>query len=439
MAFMRPQKVTEILQQIKGLLENTFTEVMVEGEVTNFSRASSGHYYFSLSDENAAISVAIFKNDAYLNPLLKTVQDGQKVIVVGRIGVYAKRGTFQIIGQKIYPFGTGNLKIQFELLKNKLAGAGLFDAAHKKPLPAFPRRVAIITALDGAALQDFLKVYQRRSVQMDILIVPSLVQGEAAPAALRTALQKILAYQTDLQTHPARHPGENPIEVVVLARGGGSLEDLWCFNDEALAYAIYEYPLPVVSAVGHQVDFTITDYVADCRAETPTAAAELLTAAQVAVRQRLAQDGGQLKQAMGLKLAYGQRLLAAVHPPRWVQALWQNLQRQKNMVQRWTTQGWPLLSRVHAHQQNLDEQKARLSTLMQKLEQAARLRLTKTAATLQAANPRQILGRGYTMLTGEHEQVINFAQFAQAPVGQHFKLHFAEGVGLVAKTSPDHP
>ncbi|MBP5296340.1 MAG: exodeoxyribonuclease VII large subunit, partial [Bacteriovoracaceae bacterium] len=325
----RPLKVSEILVQIKGLLESTFPEVLVEGEVSNFAKASSGHYYFSLSDETASIAVAFFRGDALLNPLLKTLTDGQKVIVVGRIGVYPKRGTFQIIGAKIYPFGAGNLKIQFELLKKQLAEKGLFDLEHKKSIPPFPRRVAIITALDGAALQDFRQVYQRRSVVMDILVVPSLVQGEQAPASLRAALKKVLAYNQALQEHPSAHPGELPIEVVVLARGGGSMEDLWCFNDEALAYAIYEFPLPIISAVGHQVDFTIADFVADHRAETPTAAAEVLTAAQVDLQQRLGRGGQHLKQAMRLILAQAQRQLAQVHPRRWEQALrrrWQEAQ-----------------------------------------------------------------------------------------------------------------
>lgn len=430
---MRPQKVAEILGKIKNLLENQFTEVMVEGEISNFSRASSGHYYFSLSDETASIAVAIFKNDAYLNPLLKSVQDGQKVIVVGRLGVYAKRGTFQIIGQKIYPFGTGNLKIQFELLKNKLAGEGLFDVAHKKDIPPFPRRVAIITALDGAALQDFLQVYQRRSRQMDILVVPSLVQGEAAPASLKDALAKVWAYQEDLTAHPERHPGEMPIEVVVLARGGGSMEDLWCFNDESLAYAMYAYPLPIINAVGHQVDFTIADYVADCRAETPTAAAELLTAAQVAVWQRLQQSGIHLKQAMWLILAKGQKLLAAVHPRRWAQALGHHLQLQKNVLQRWAARGWPLMNRIHLDQQYLDELKARSGAAMQRLVQALQLRLTRDHALLSSGNPRQILARGYTMLIDEQQQVVDYQRFVQAPREQQFNLCFAQGVGQVKK------
>ena len=433
---MRPQKVAEILAQIKGLLENNFTEVMVEGEVSNLARAASGHYYFSLSDESASIAVAIFKNDAYLNPLLKTVQDGQKVIVVGRLGVYAKRGTFQIIGQKIYPYGTGNLKIQFELLKSKLAGEGLFDLDHKKPLPAFPQRVAIITALEGAALQDFLKVYQRRSSQMDILVVPTLVQGEAAPPALRRALAKVWAYQEDLLAHPAQHPGEKPIEVVVLARGGGSMEDLWCFNDEALAYAIYAYPLPIISAVGHQVDFTIADYVADVRAETPTAAAERLTAFQVEIHQHLHQTGLHLKQVMCLNLAREQKRLAAIHPRRWEQSFWYHLQRQKNILQRWLAQGWPLINRVHSYQQNLDEWKAQLCSFLHRLWQTAQLRLTKDHAVLSSLNPRQILARGYTMLTDEQQQVVDYQQFQQAPLQQRFVLNFAQGDGHVEKVGP---
>jgi len=433
----RPLKVSEILAQIKGLLESTFPEVLVEGEVSNFSKASSGHYYFSLSDEAASISVAFFRGDALLNPLLKSLADGQKVIVVGRIGVYPKRGTFQIIGAKIYPFGAGNLKIQFELLKKKLAEKGLFDLEHKKSIPPFPRRVAIITALDGAALQDFRQVYQRRSVLMDILVVPSLVQGEQAALALCAALKKVLAYNHALQEHPAQHAGELPIEVVVLARGGGSMEDLWCFNDEALAYAIYDFPLPLISAVGHQVDFTIADFVADQRAETPTAAAELLTAAQIDLRQRLGQSGQHLKQAMLLILMQAQRQLAQVHPRRWEQALKRQWQEAQAIIRRWPQMIWPLKSKIQESCQLLDELKTKMMWELQKKMQQAQLLLTKLHTALGAGDPRQILGRGYTMLTDEQQKVVSYAAFQQATAGQKYQLHFKEGVGHVAKETQE--
>src|SRR5665647_366517 len=265
--------VSDLLSSIKDVLENHFHEVMVQGEVSNLSPSTSGHWYFSLSDDKASISCALFKMDALRNPLIRSLKDGDKIIIFGPLSVYSKRGTFQILAKRIMPAGAGQLKLQFERLKAKLSAEGLFDLDIKKILPTFPQKIAVITAEHGAALQDFLNVIKRRSLWLDIIIIPALVQGDGAPRSLISALKK--AQNLD------------GVDVVVLTRGGGSMEDLWAFNDEELVRTIAACPIPVVSAVGHQVDFTICDYVSDFRSETPTAAAETLSQPHTERKARL--------------------------------------------------------------------------------------------------------------------------------------------------------
>src|SRR5690606_12931867 len=207
------------------------------------------------------------------NPLIRNLKNGDKIVVVGPISVYQKRGSFQLLAKRIFPAGEGQLKLQYERLKARLSQEGLFDIEKKKPIPKFPRRIAVITAEHGAALQDFLNVMERRSLWMDILIIPALVQGDGAPRSLLNALKKAESIEG--------------VDVIVLTRGGGSIEDLWGFNDENLVRAIDNCTIPVISAVGHQVDFTLCDYVSDHRSETPTAAAEILSQPQTELNSRL--------------------------------------------------------------------------------------------------------------------------------------------------------
>ena len=274
---MDRMKVADLVNRIKYQLETSFRNVLVEGEVTNFSKAPSGHYYFTLSDEDASIGCAMFRGDASRNPSIKSIVDGDKVELAGAMGVYVKRGIFQIVARGIRKIGKGNLKEEFEQLKKRMAKEGLFDASRKRPLPKVPKKMAVITALQGAALQDFLNVFKRRALYLDILIVPSLVQGDEAPRALRMALHNAIRYSVEREK----------IDVIVLTRGGGSLEDLWAFNDEGLALDIGHCPIPVVSAVGHQVDYTICDFVSDLRCETPTAAAEYLSQYQTTLKMKM--------------------------------------------------------------------------------------------------------------------------------------------------------
>ncbi len=263
--------VTDLTREIQDLIEGRFDFVWVEGEISNFSSPASGHYYMVLKDEKAQIRAVMFRMQARYLKFLP--ENGMKVIVQGRIGVYAPRGEYQIILDYLEPMGVGALALAFEQLKKKLAAQGIFDQDIKKPLPFLPQRVAVITSPTGAAIQDFLKVIRRRFANMEIVIVPVRVQGEEATQDMVDSLELV---NRELKT-----------DVIVLTRGGGSLEDLWAFNREELALAIRRSRIPVVSAVGHEIDMTISDLAADFRAPTPSAAAELLVVEKESLITRL--------------------------------------------------------------------------------------------------------------------------------------------------------
>ncbi len=252
--------VTELTEQIQQLIEGRFENVWVEGEISNFRCPMSGHYYMSLKDEYAQIKAVMFRGQ---NKNLKFIpKDGLKVIAKGRINVYPPRGEYQLIVEYIEPLGIGALALAFEELKKKLAAQGLFDQSIKKPIPFLPQKVAVVTSPTGAAIRDFLKVIRRRFANLEITIVPVRVQGEGATEEIIRAIE-LINEKLD-------------VDIIVLTRGGGSIEDLWAFNKEELAFAIRRSKIPIVSAVGHEIDWTISDFAADLRAPTPSAAAEIL-------------------------------------------------------------------------------------------------------------------------------------------------------------------
>jgi exodeoxyribonuclease VII large subunit len=263
--------VSSLTEKIKTLLEDHFELVWVEAEISNFRAPGSGHYYMTFKDEGAQIRAVMFRPQTRY--LKFRPEDGMKVIAQGRIGVYEPRGEYQILLDYLEPLGVGALAVAFEQLKKKLAGQGLFDSEIKKPLPYLPRRIAVITSPTGAAIRDFLRVIHRRFVNMEVIILPVKVQGEGAAAEMIEALS-LINERLD-------------VDVIVLTRGGGSLEDLWAFNQEELALAIRESKIPVVSAVGHEIDITISDLAADLRAPTPSAAAELLVDEKEVILKRL--------------------------------------------------------------------------------------------------------------------------------------------------------
>lgn len=264
--------VSELNRRARALLESGIARLWVDGEISNLARPASGHLYFSLKDESAQLRCAYFRQ-RQRGPTIG-LENGDQVLVFGQVSIYEARGEYQMIVEQLEDAGEGELRRRFEALKKKLAGEGLFDEVTKKPLPALPRRIGIITSPSGAAVRDILTVLRRRFPAIPVMIYPSAVQGVAAVSQLTAALHSAAA--------------RNECDVLILARGGGSLEDLWSFNEEAVARAIHACPIPVVSAVGHEIDFTIADFVADTRAPTPSGAAEMVVPDQAEWHRALA-------------------------------------------------------------------------------------------------------------------------------------------------------
>jgi exodeoxyribonuclease VII large subunit len=252
--------VSELTAGIKDLLESTFDEVWVEGEISNLRRPPSGHLYFTLKDENSQIRGVLFKQQSRY--LRFELEDGQHVICWGRVGIYEKRGEYQLILDYVEPRGIGSLQLAFEQLKQRLFEEGLFDEARKRALPLVPRRIGIVTSPTGAVIRDMLHILRRRFANIEVLLYPVRVQGEGAAEEIADGIAYLGA--------------QGEVDVIIVGRGGGSLEDLWAFNEEVVARSIFACPIPVISAVGHETDFTIADFVADVRAPTPSAAAELV-------------------------------------------------------------------------------------------------------------------------------------------------------------------
>lgn len=296
--------VSELTEEIQDLLEDHFDFVWVEGEISNFSAPVSGHYYMVLKDEKAQIRAVMFRLQARYLKFIP--ENGMKVITQGRIGIYPPRGEYQLILDYLEPMGVGALALAFEQLKQKLAAQGIFDKEIKRPLPFLPQRVAVITSPTGAAIRDFLKIIHRRFANIEIIVVPVRVQGEEATADMVKALEMVNQ--------------ELKVEVIVLTRGGGSLEDLWAFNREELALAIRRSQIPVVSAVGHEIDLTISDLAADFRAPTPSAAAELLVAEKESLLNRVGEMRNRLGSGIGITLRNQaqelDRLLKGLRDPR---------------------------------------------------------------------------------------------------------------------------
>ena len=266
-------KVTELTRQIKAQLEGRFTQLWVQGEVSNLRRQSSGHVYFSLKDAGSQLPCVLFARDAAQQGF--QLENGMEVLLFGSLCVYAPHGRYQLIAKMTVQSGQGRLQMELERLKKKLAAAGLFEKERKQPLPTLPMRIAVVTSPTGAAVRDFLRILRRRNYKGEVVIFPARVQGKGAEKEVAAMLEYAGASQN--------------FDLVVITRGGGSIEDLWAFNEEVLARAVAACPLPVISAVGHEIDTVLTDYVADKRAETPSAAAELISSLAIEAEQRLEQ------------------------------------------------------------------------------------------------------------------------------------------------------
>jgi exodeoxyribonuclease VII large subunit len=288
--------VHELVAHVRELVEQGFGDVWVEGEISNFRPAPSGHLYFTLKDSGAQLPVVLFRRQALL--LRFRIEDGLHVLVRGRASVYEQRGQLQLVAETMEPVGAGSLQLAFEQLKERLKAEGLFDAERKRPLPAFPRTVGIVTSPTGAVIRDFLNIVSRRHSGLNVLLCPAAVQGDSAPAEIEAAIACLNA--------------SHLVDLIVLARGGGSLEDLAAFNSERVARAIALSRLPVVSAIGHETDFTIADFTADLRAPTPSAAAELITEAHHKIAEHLATQVHRLERAVRYQLLHARQCFARV-------------------------------------------------------------------------------------------------------------------------------
>ena len=279
-------KVTELTLQIKAKLEDHFTQVWVQGEVSNLRQQSSGHVYFSLKDAESQLPCVLFSRDAVQQGF--QIENGMEVLAFGSLSVYAPHGRYQLVAKIMLQGNQGRLQMEYERLKRKLAAEGLFDREHKRPLPAMPMRIAVITSPSGAAIRDFLRILQRRNYTGTVTILPARVQGKEAVNELCQMLEYAEAH--------------NDFDLIVITRGGGSIEDLWAFNEEALARSVAACTIPVISAVGHEIDTVLTDYVADQRAETPSAAAELISSLVLETKQRLSAAQKKLLERIQAKL-----------------------------------------------------------------------------------------------------------------------------------------
>ncbi len=415
---IRVWAVGALCHAVADALEARFNPVAVRGEISGFSRASSGHCYFSIKDESGQIRCAMFRRAASL--LDFAPRDGELVELRGRLGVYEQRGDLQLVVESMRRAGQGNLFEQFLQLKAKLEAEGLFEPSRKRSLPVLPRRIGLVTSLGAAALHDVLSALARRTPQLPVVLAPAAVQGAAAPAELITALSNL--YQ--LTQSGSALAGGLPVDVILLVRGGGALEDLWSFNSEALVRCMARSPVPIICGVGHETDFTLADFVADLRAPTPTAAAELVCAprevwlgALELAHERL-QDGVQRQidkhsqrlDAMAARLGRPSALLA----------------RQQRL----------LLGAAHGLRQGaalaLAQQRGSLQALGQALPRStqqalahARQRLDRAALRLGLLDPALVLQRGYAWLQDDAGQALTSA--SQARPGQQLQATLADG------------
>ncbi|MRT41865.1 exodeoxyribonuclease VII large subunit [Enterobacteriaceae bacterium RIT702] len=410
--------VSRLNTTVRQLLENEMGLVWLSAEISNFTQPSSGHWYFTLKDDGAQVRCAMFRNSN--RRVTFRPQHGQQVLVRASITLYEPRGDYQLIIESMHPAGEGLLQQQFEQLKARLAAEGLFDQQFKQPLPDPARQVGVITSATGAALHDVLRVLHRRDPSLPVIIYPTAVQGVDAPASIVRAIE--LANQRD------------ECDVLIVGRGGGSLEDLWSFNDERVARAIFASRLPIVSAVGHETDVTIADFVADLRAPTPSAAAELVSRNQLELLRRLQSQQQRMEMAMDFYLAQQQRRFTRIqhrlqqqHPQlrlaRQQAALFQ-LQRRlgEAMDQRLRVanrQQDRLLQRLNAQQpqgrilraqQQLQQWHYRLQQGMEKQLNHNRQRFGTLAAQLEGVSPLATLARGFSVTTDTQGQVVKKTQ-----------------------------
>jgi len=389
--FSSPLRVGRLIELLKETVEDNFFQVAVEGEISNLSRPASGHLYFTLKDEQAQIKAAMFRGSA--RSLRFSPEDGMQVVCRGRATVYSQRGELQLVVDAIDVVGSGGLQVAFEQLKQKLSAEGLFSAERKRPLPAWPRTIGVVTSATGAVIHDILRVLDRRGVGVRVVLCPVRVQGNGAAEEIAAAIAR-------LNTLGA-------VDVLIVGRGGGSLEDLWAFNEEVVARAIIASKIPVISAVGHEVDVTIADYVADLRAATPTAAAEQVAKSRLELEAHL--------DHLRLQLA-GQMRMQIQHNRQRLTPLQQRLVSPQMQLKLWRQRAGTLHDR--------------LQRAMLRLRETRQARLSTLASRLDVLSPLRTLDRGYAIALREDSgaAVLDVATLSR---GERLHLRLARGAARV--------
>jgi exodeoxyribonuclease VII large subunit len=426
----RTYTVSELTAEMRAVLTEAFTDIWVSGEISGTKVPPSGHYYFTLKDESAQIRAVCYKTTARY--LKFKPQDGIAVVARGRIDVYDARGEVQLMVDALEPLGHGALQLAFEQLKKRLAAEGLFEASRKRAIPALPERIGIVTSPSGAVIRDILQILERRAPGRHIRVYPTLVQRDGAAEQIAAGVEYFSQ--------------SGWAEVVIVARGGGSLEDLWAFNEERVARAIARCSVPVISAVGHETDFTIADFVADLRAPTPSAAAEMVIATRQSLIETLDAGDSRLIQSVRLKLALAARRLHGVEidTGRLHRAVGRRMQRVDELdyrvresmrvaIDARTRVLESLSARLHRRdvRLRLAEGRRNLESLEQRISETMRLRLSRAAgklapleAHLKQLSPTRILERGYAIV--EHQgQIVKSP--SQAPVGSTVRVRLAQG------------
>lgn len=434
--------VSALTRKIRALIEKGIGEVWVEGEISNLRRQNSGHVYFTLKDATSQLACVIFAGQTAQLRGMNFI-DGAQIRVFGEITVYEPRGSYQLIVRTVQERGVGALQAKFEDLKRRLAAEGLFAAERKRPLPRFPRRIAVVTSPTGAAIRDFLHVLHRRQRGIEVLVFPVRVQGRGAAAEIAEAVEWF--------GNPAS-PGIEPPDAIVVTRGGGSLEDLWEFNEEIVARAIAASPIPVVSAVGHEIDFTIADFAADFRAPTPSAAAEILSSDSAELLEKLAHLAARLRRPARSRLDFLKNQLEAfertalfLEPPRRLREHRQTLDRQTEDLRaameaaiqsrRFSLERQSRVlaahnpgSKIEGLLHQLHSDRGLLNRTLQARLRDHRLTLARLGAVLKALNPDAALARGYTITRDADGRILRSA--AEAGKCEILETKFADGAIL---------
>lgn len=391
---MKPRReiitVGAVNQYIKQLMQSDdlLNGIMVRGEISNFTRHSSGHLYFSLKDSSGSMKCVMFRGNA--GRLDFQPEHGMEVIAAGYVSVFERDGVYQLYVEEMMAAGSGALHVAYEQLKVKLTAEGLFQQEHKRPLPFFPRRVGVVTSPTGAAIRDILSILHRRNKLVDVYVIPAVVQGAEGVESLCTALERM--YEQD-------------VDVIIVGRGGGSLEELWCFNEEQVVRKIAASPVPIISAVGHETDFTLADFAADVRAATPSMAAELAVPVLDELKEQL-----EMKSHL---LEYKYRRLLEQKKLRLEQYAQHRLLRQPEQL-------------LQSHQQRLDQQMTALEQALQRQQQQREHRLALAAERLDGLSPLKVFSRGYSLCQDMEGRIIRSA--SQLKQEQQFQITLNQGM-----------